>query len=106
MNTLSYFQEPTRNDKISVGLSAVVVSDARQNQEQPRKVIVVRNVSPDAADVITVAFGLTQAVANNGIVLRQYESFTESEESTFKPFQGTITAICATANGQLSVMER
>jgi len=103
--TYSYFQEPSRNESVLVGTSSVVVSEFRHEQE-PRKVIVIRNISPDPLDIISIAFGLTQAVANNGIVLRQYESFTETTDAGYQCFQGSITAICATANGKLSIMER
>lgn len=100
------FQEATRNEQQAVGSSSVVLAPARQ-EIQPRQTILIRNISPNAADVITVFFGNAQAVANNGIVLRQYESLSDSTESeAYKCWQGSITAICATANGLVSIFER
>lgn len=98
-------QEPSRNDSVSVGTSSVTVSEAR-NSDNPRKVIVVRNNSTAAADIIYISMGSAQAVANKGIVLRQYEVFTDAADGLYQPFQGTINAICATANGSLTVFER
>lgn len=95
-----------RNESISVGTSNVVVSRSRtQEQKQERKVILCRNISPNATDTITINFGNT-ATANTGIVLKQYESFTEVTDSGYKAFQGQINAICATATGVLSIFER
>ncbi len=101
----SYFQEPSRQESVLIGTSSKIISEFRHEQE-PRRVIVVRNISPNAADVISIAFGLTQAVNDTGIVLRQYESFTETTDAGYQCFQGSITAICATANGKLAILER
>jgi len=100
------YQEQARNDSVAVGTSSVVLCLPR-NQDNPRKVISVRNTSPNAADIIYINFGLTQATANTGIVLKQNEGFTDSQDGTaYYPFQGSITAICATANGTVSILER
>lgn len=103
--TYSPLQDPTRNETVAVGLTSVTVCNARQGLA-PRKVLVVRNISGAAADIITVNLGAKAAVANNGIVLRQFESFTDSSDIGYEAFQGSITAICATANGTLAVFER
>lgn len=101
----SPFTEPSRNDQVAVGTTSTQIAYAR-NAENPRKVIVFRNTSTAAADIITINLGFGAAVANKGIVLRQYESFTDSMDGGYQCWQGMITAICATANGLLSVMER
>lgn len=99
--------EPVRNEQLAIGASSVRISDARtDNPENKRKVIVIRNISPDPADVISINLGSGLAVANQGIVLKQYESFTDSVESGYEPHQDQINGICATANGLISIMER
>jgi len=103
--TLTTYQEPARNDTVAVGLSSVTVSVARQAGAR-RKSYFIRNISTNSADIITISFGATPAVANAGIVLKQNEGFTDSSDSGYESWQGTITAICATANGQLSIFER
>lgn len=101
-----FIQEPTRNESIAVGLTSKEVASTRTGSERPRKSIVIRNISPNAADTITVNIGYGAAVANTGIVLRQYESFTDANDAGYICWQGVITAICATANGVLAVFER
>lgn len=98
-------QEPSRNEIVAVGTTSVIVSDSK-NTDNPRKVILIRNNSSAAADIITVNLGNNAAIASAGIVLKQYESFSDSSEAGYQCWQGSITAICATANGSLSVFER
>lgn len=99
--------QPVRNEQLAVGLTNTRVSEARSDTpDNIRKVIVIRNISPDVADEITINLGNGVAVLNNGIVLKQYESFTDSYDAGYLPHQDQISAICATANGLLSIMER
>lgn len=102
--TYSAYQDPARNDSVAVGLSNVIVSQPRQAGLK-RKVLHVRNNSTAAADIITITFG-NATTAGSGIVLKQYESFTDSNDGAYECWQGTVTAICATANGTLNIMER
>jgi hypothetical protein len=103
---MSFFgQEPTRNEQINVGTTSVIVSEAR-NELNPRKDILIRNTSANVADVITIVIGFTTATDNNGIVLKMNESVSFSNETGYTMPQGTISAICATANGKLSIFER
>jgi len=103
-------QAAARNDSVAVGTSSVIVCNARQSPE-PRKAIVVRNISAAAVDIITINFGLTSATASTGIRIGQNESFSFSANSgeiegiKREVWQGGITAICATANGNLAVFE-
>jgi len=97
--------EPTRNEQVSVVATSSIVSEAR-NVLNPRKVIVLRNTSAADVDIITINMGFNQATANNGIVLKRNEAFTDSSETGYNAYQGGITAICATANGLLSIFER
>lgn len=100
-------QEPTRNEQLTISNASQVVSNSR-NEDNPRKMILIRNTADDATKIITINLGNAAAVANQGIVLRQYESFSDSSESGYICFQGTITAICAVASAtaDLSIMER
>lgn len=102
---VGYIQEPVRNDKVSVGLSNTLIAEPR-NDIAPRKAILIRNTSPNATDIITINLGMSTAQDGFGIVLQKGESFSDSTESGYECFQGTINAICETANGQLSIMER
>lgn len=105
MTTYSPIQEPTRNETVNIGVSSTLVSDPR-TEANPRKVFVFRNISTADADIITLNLGFNPAVANEGIVLRKGESYGEATQQGFELWNGTINAICATANGILSVMER
>jgi len=103
--TFTTYQEPARNDSVAVGTTSVTVSVARQ-AGLPRRNITIRNTSTAAADIVTLNIGTTPSVAGYGIVLRQYDTWTDSTESGYECWQGTITAICATANGVLAITER
>lgn len=102
---LGYTTEPVRNEILAVGVTSVQVMPQRLSMNK-RKVILVRNTSDDATKIITVNLGANPAVASKGIVLRQNESFMDSSETGYECFQGIITAICAAAAGQLSIVER
>lgn len=101
----TYIQESTRNESVLVAASSKVLSEAR-NGVNPRKNIVIRNTSPNAADIITINLGYTPATAGAGIVLNQNEAYSDSTESDYESYQGVITAICATANGKVAIYER
>lgn len=105
MGLYSTIQEPSRNDTVSVGLTNTLISEAR-NELNPRKVFVIRNISADDADIITLNLGFTTATANKGVVIKKGESYGEASEAGFSAWNGTINAICATANGSVSVFER
>jgi len=105
IGTYSTYQEPTRNDSVAVGVSSVTVSVPRQ-AGLPRKSIVIRNSSPNAADIITINIGATPAIANAGIILKPNDTYVDSNDGGYICYQGTITAICATANGVLAIFER
>jgi len=102
---IGFIQEPARNETLAVGVTSVIVSEAR-TQQNPRKVLIVRNTSGAANQIITINLGANPAVADKGIVLRQSESFADSSETGYECFQGVITAISAVAASQLSIMER
>lgn len=99
MQTLR-FQENTRNDTVSVGATSVLVSPAAD-----RTSYCIRNSSPNAADIITLHLGFGVAIDQKGIVLKQGMTATDSDAFNYRCHKGTITAICQTANGVLSVYE-
>jgi len=105
MYGIGNYQDVARNASVNVGVANVEISPKR-NDANPRKMIVIRNNSAAAASIITINLGAQSATANTGIVLRQYESFTDADDSGYKCFQGTINAICADANGNLVILER
>jgi len=98
-----YVQEEwVRNEEVAVTTTSKVLAEAR-----PRKMVLVRNTSPNAIDIITVHLGAQVAVAGEGIVLNQNESFSDSSSGdNYQCFEGTITCVCATANGQVAIVER
>lgn len=98
-------QEITRNEAVSVGTSSIIISPVRHTLPK-RKVIIVRNISPEALDIITISFGQQAAVTDTGLILKQYESFVDSSSDGYEAYQDQINAICATANGKLAVFER
>lgn len=107
MNFIGTAQEPTRNEQLTITNASQTVCDARTG-ENPRKVITIRNTADDATKIITINIGAQAAQNNKGIVLRQYESFTDAADGQYLPYQGTITAICAVASAtaNLSIFER
>lgn len=102
---VTFLQDTARNDLVTIGTTSTIASFARQVDQMPRRAYTIRNTST-GGQVITVNLGLSQAVANNGIVLNPNESFSDSSETGYECFQGTITAISDLADGKLSIMER
>ena len=95
-------QEPTRNDKVAVATTSTVIAEARNNDNK-RKVIVVRNIG---SNNITCNLGQSQATANVGILLKPSESFVDASGEGYQCFQGVITAIADTASTDIAIMER
>lgn len=104
-NIYENWQAPTRNAQVAVGVASTQISEQR-NKMNPRKAYVFSNSSPNAADIITINLGGNAAVANIGIILHQGDVVSDSNSGDYEVHQGSITAICATANGQLSIYER
>ena len=103
-------QERTRSDVVAVGTSSIVVVPVR-NTKPIRRVLTIRNTSDDSSKVVTLSFGGDSPAINNaGIVLRQFESFTDSQDGNetdgYLPFQGQVNAISAVAGAIISIFER
>ena len=106
MGIIAGLQEGTRNESIIVGTSSIIISPPR-NTTPERKVIVVRNNSNDPLKIITIGFGNQGPAINGaGIILKQFESFTDSADGNYNTFQGQINAISAIAGATLAIMER
>lgn len=94
----------TRNDSLAVtATSSEVASD--MSNKGGRRNIILRNNSPNAADIITISRGRAVAVAGRGIILNRNEVWFDSTDVTSVCWQYEIQAVCATANGVLSVTE-
>ena len=94
-----------RNDKVAVTTTSTVIVRTRAS-EIIRTAFIIRNTSSNDADIITIALGQEVATSNKGIVLRKNESWSDSSETGYQCHQGQISAVCETANGQLSIMEK
>lgn len=94
-----------RSTSVNVGTTSVQIAALRNVPQNRRKVIVLRNISANAADIISLNLGISAAVANTGIQLRQGESYIDSDSEGYHCWDRQIQAICATANGVLTVME-
>ena len=64
--------EFVRNEALAVIATSREIAEDLEGRGG-RKNIVIRNNSPNAADIITIALGRNLAVAGSGIVLKQGE---------------------------------
>jgi len=96
----------TRNEQIAVTATSLEIAQDLEGFSKRRN-IVIRNISPNVADIITLALGRNVAIANSGIQLKQNDSWFDSDDGTgYECWQNQIQAICATANGVLAIFER
>jgi hypothetical protein len=105
----SFIQDEARNDQVTIPADTSTVVSFARTEANPRKVLLIRNITKDVTGNevdIFVNFGLKRAEYSKGIVLKAGESFSDSSEAGYKCFQGTITAICESVTGYLSVLER
>jgi hypothetical protein len=96
--------EFNRNEQITVGTDAIVISVEKNNENNKRKSIILINTSA-AAQVITIAID-AQAVAGQGIVLAVGGSWQDSQEGGYLPTQKQITVISNAIGGLVSIQER
>jgi len=99
--------EVTRNEKVIVTNSSSSIMSPRWD-DKGRTSFVIRNTSSVVGEEITIAIGENSAVAQEGILLKQGETYAENTDSGFVCWQGRITAICnnASAIQNLSIFER
>lgn len=97
---------PARNEQVSVGVASSIISEAR-SELQPRQVIVLQNTSSTAGtDLIYLNLGSQGVATTTLFVLDVGDTFVDANDSGYSCHQDTISAICATANGKLSIIER
>jgi len=77
-------------------IAGPVIGEVRRVQ------LIITNISPTT---VTIAFGDDAAVANQGILLSQNQTYIESDDVAFRCWQGAIQGIGSAAS-TLSVSER
>jgi len=94
----------TRNESLAVSTTSLEIASDMEGKGGRRNII-VRNNSPNAADIITISRGSAPAVAGVGIILKQGEVWYDSTDVNSICWQYQIQAICATVNGVLVISE-
>lgn len=98
--------KPTRNERVNVGTSVVIISEDR-TEIQPRTAIILQNASTTAGtDLIYIYFGSTGTASTTNFVLDVNDVLGDVNDGGYVCNQGTVTAVCATANGKLNIIER
>jgi hypothetical protein len=95
--------ELNRNESLTVGTSAVVVSKSKTNKTKRKSIILINSSS--GSQVITIAIDKI-AADKEGIPLYPGGSWQDSEDKGYIPTQKQITAISNIAGGVLSIQER
>jgi hypothetical protein len=97
---------PVRNEQIAVGVTSIQIAEERP-QTQPRQDIAIANTSPTkGTDLIYIYFGSQGVATNTAWVLDVGDTIVMSSEKDYPCHQDTISAICATANGKINIIER
>lgn len=92
-----------RNESLTIGTTAVVVSKDKQNA-RPRESIIIINTST-GGQKITLSID-SEAKDGEGIVIYAGGSWQDSKETGYKPTQKLITAISDLAGGTIAIQER
>lgn len=96
-----------RTENVAVSTTSLQISPRRDDRSDLRRQFVLRNNSPNAIDIITIELGENLAVAGTGaIILLQGQPYGEADGEGFECHKGAISAVCATVNGVLGVMEK
>lgn len=104
IETYNNLIEPVRNEQVSVTTTQSIICNSR-NWDNKRKELIIRNTSTADADIITISLGQI-ATLNNGVVLKRGDVVVLSTDNKVDCYNGFLSAICETANGKLSIMER
>lgn len=97
---------PARNEQVLVGVTSSIIAEAR-SELQPRQVIIIQNNSPTAGtDLVSINLGSAGVATTTLFTLDVGDIFVDSSDSGYLCHQDTISAICTTANGKLSIIER
>jgi hypothetical protein len=92
-----------RNESLTVGTTAVVVSKDKENSLL-RENITIINTST-GGQIITLSLD-KDAVAGEGIPLSPGGTFSDSLSANYKPSQKMISAISSASGGTISIQER
>jgi hypothetical protein len=93
-----------RNESLTIGTTALVVSVEKNNENAIRESIIIINTST-AGQIITLSIN-AEAVAGQGIVLHSGGSWIDSADSGYLPTQHSITAISSAVGGTIAIQER
>ena len=96
--------EIIRDESITVGATAAVVSLEQSLPQAQRSVLILTNISA-AAQIIYLSFG-SEAQVGKGIPLSVGGFHSESIDAGFRPTNKQITAIASAAGGTLAIHER
>ena len=96
--------ELIRNSTLTIGTSAVVVSEEQYQGNAERSVILIINTST-GGQKITIAPD-DEATSGIGIVLGAGGFYQDSKDSGYIPTQTRISAISDIAGGTISIHER
>jgi hypothetical protein len=97
---------PTRNEQVSVTATVGKIAEDR-SELQPRQGIIITNTSPTAGtDYIYIYFGSDGVATTTSYKLDVNDTISDITDGGYICNQGTITAVCATANGKLNIIER
>lgn len=93
-----------RNEDITIGTTALIISEGQLNNNAVREVITIQNNS-SGGQTTRVSIG-KQATTTTGTNLSPGGSITDSMDSGYLPSQSRITAIASAAGGTLTIYER
>lgn len=96
-------QQATKNTSVSVSTSSAEALQNRADQADTRRTMFSITALTGSVTV-TVAKGDVPAVANQGIVLTQNQTYLESNDAGFPCWQGAVQVI-ASGSGTIAVSE-
>ena len=92
------------NSAVTIGTTALEISQERMNKNAERKSVSITNTSP-AGQKISLAID-NMAVSGAGIVLSVGGFWSDSADGQYKPTQEQITAVSDAAGGTIALQER
>lgn len=96
--------ETNRNETITIGTSAQVISVQKNKETNPRVELILVNTSTGGQN-ISLAID-AEATAGAGIVMYPGGNFERTVQGTILPTQAQITAIASGAGATMSLFER
>lgn len=97
---------PVRNEQVLVGVASQIISEAR-SELLPRIDMVIQNASAIAGtDIIYIRLGSDGVATTSLFKLDVDDIMILTTDQTAPCHQDVVSAICATANGKLNIIER